>query len=278
MVGPERQRSSQLKLVTGGRAGYAQRAMNEVLYGRQAVLETLRARRRRVRRVVLREGARPSPELGEIRALARQAGARVESASWDALRELCGSPHSQSVAAEVSGYPYASVDELVPAAAGKGEDALVLLLDHVQDPQNLGALLRVADVAGAHGVVLPEHRSAHVTPAVVRASAGAAEHVRVAVVKNLVRGMETLKQQGLWLAGFELSERAALYTETDLTGPVGIVLGSEGGGMRRLVGCTCDFWMKLPMFGRVSSLNVAAAGAVALYEVRRQRAAQAEGA
>ena len=249
--------------------------MSEFIYGRQAVLETLRARRRQVRRVVLRDGAKPSPELGEIRALARRTGARLENATWEQLRALCGSPHSQSAAAEVSAYPYASLDELVAAAAREGGEALILLLDHVQDPQNLGALLRLADVTGTHGVVLPEHRSAHVTPAVVRASAGAAEHVRVAVVKNLVQAMEKLKKQGLWLAGVEASERAALYMQADLTGPLGLVLGSEGGGMSRLVGRTCDFWVKLPMFGRVSSLNVAAAGAVALYEVRRQRAAKA---
>jgi 23S rRNA (guanosine2251-2'-O)-methyltransferase len=245
--------------------------MREVLYGRQPVLEMLKAGRRNVFSLKIRGSVRPTDDLGEIARLARQAGIRVDAVDHQALNRLVDEGHHQGVAAEVSDYPVVDFGELTGELASLGEDALVLALDHIQDPQNLGALLRVADAAGVHGVVIPADRAVRVTPAVVRASAGAAEHMRVAVVTNLVRTMKALKEAGLWCAGLEACDAAKPYTEADLGGPLALVVGSEGEGLGRLVSETCDFLVKLPLYGRVTSLNAAAAGAVALYEIRRQR-------
>jgi 23S rRNA (guanosine2251-2'-O)-methyltransferase len=161
--------------------------------------------------------------------------------------------------------------EVLEVAQAAEQSPFLLLLDHLLDPQNLGSLLRSADAAGVHGVVLPGRRAAGITPAAVRASAGAAEHVLVAQVTNLVQAMERLKGEGLWLAGLEAMAEAQAYTQADLTGPLGLVIGSEGSGLARLVRERCDFLIRLPMHGQVESLNAAVAGAIALYEVRRQR-------
>jgi 23S rRNA (guanosine2251-2'-O)-methyltransferase len=187
------------------------------------------------------------------------------------LDRLGGEANHQGLAAEVSGYPYVDLEALLAAAQQAGDPPFLLLLDHVQDPQNLGSLLRSAEAAGVHGVVLPGRRATGVTPAAVRASAGAAEHVRVAQVGNLVQAMQTLKGQNVWLAGLDARSEAQLYSEADLGGPLGIVVGSEGQGLARLVRDTCDFLLRLPMHGQVGSLNAGVAGALALYEARRQR-------
>jgi 23S rRNA (guanosine2251-2'-O)-methyltransferase len=187
------------------------------------------------------------------------------------LEKSGGEVNHQGLAAEVSGYPYLDLADLLDAAKSSGESPFLLLLDHLQDPQNLGSLLRTAEAVGVHGVVLPHRRAAPVTPAAVRASAGAAEHAHVAQVANLVRAMESLKAAGVWLAGLEALPDAQLYTQANLDGSLGLVIGSEGQGVARLVRERCDFLIRLPMYGQVESLNAAVAGAVALYEARRQR-------
>jgi 23S rRNA (guanosine2251-2'-O)-methyltransferase len=245
--------------------------MREILYGRQPVRETLRARRRQVFKLLLAAGIQPTGIVGEIVSLARQARLPVQEVDRRELDRLGGEANHQGLAAEVSGYPYVDLDALLAAARQAGEAPFLLLLDHVQDPQNLGSLLRSAEAAGVHGVVLPGRRATGVTPAAVRASAGAAEHVRVAQITNLVQGMQALKAQNVWLAGLDARPGAQLYTEADLGGPLGIVVGSEGQGLARLVRDTCDFLLRLPMHGQVGSLNAGVAGAVALYEARRQR-------
>lgn len=245
--------------------------MREILYGRQPVRETLRARRRQVFKLLLAAGTQPTGIVGEIVSLARQARLPIQEVNRRELDKLGGEANHQGLAAEVSGYPYVDMETLLGAARQANEPPFLLLLDHVQDPQNLGSLLRSAEAVGAHGVVLPGRRAAGVTPAAVRASAGAAEHVRVAQVVNLVQAMQALKAQNVWLAGLEARPEAQLYTEANLGGPLGIVVGSEGQGLARLVRDTCDFLLRLPMHGQVGSLNAGAAGAVALYEARRQR-------
>jgi 23S rRNA (guanosine2251-2'-O)-methyltransferase len=187
------------------------------------------------------------------------------------LDGLGGEVNHQGLAAEVSAYPYVDLEDLLAAARQAAEAPFVLLLDHVQDPQNLGSLLRSAEAIGVHGVVIPGRRAAGVTPAAVRASAGAAEHVRLAQVTNLVRAMEWLKEQGLWLAGLEARPEAQLYTQADLRGALGLVVGSEGQGLARLVRERCDYLIRLPLRGQVESLNAGVAGAIALYEAWRQR-------
>jgi 23S rRNA (guanosine2251-2'-O)-methyltransferase len=247
--------------------------MRETLYGRQPVRETLRAGRRRVFRLLLARGVNPAGIVGEILSLANGAGVPVQAVDRQELDKLGGEANHQGLAAEVSGYPYVELPALLDVASEFGEPPLLLLLDHLQDPQNLGSLLRTAEAVGVHGVVIPARRAAGVTAAAVRASAGAAEHARVAQVTNLVRAMEQLKAGGIWLAGLEALPEAQRYTQANLTGPLGLVVGSEGQGLARLVRETCDFLVRLPMRGQVESLNAGVAGAIALYEILRQRTA-----
>jgi 23S rRNA (guanosine2251-2'-O)-methyltransferase len=245
--------------------------MREILYGRQPVREMLRARRRQVFKLLVGRDLRPTGIVGEILRLAADAKVTVEWVDPHNLDRLGGETNHQGLAAEVSGYRYIPWGDLLAAAARASEPPFLLLLDHVLDPQNLGSLLRSAEAAGVHGVVIPSRRAAGVTPVAVRASAGAAEHIRVAQVANLVQSMEGLKTAGVWLAGLEAHPEAQPYTHADLTGSLGLVVGGEGQGLARLVRERCDFLIRLPMHGQVASLNAAVAGAIALYEARRQR-------
>ncbi len=242
--------------------------MVEVLYGRNPVYECLRAGRRRVRVLWLIEGLRCERPWG---ALARRAGAEVRHADRRRLDVLCSGANHQGVVAEASGYPYASVGDMLALAAARGEEPWLLLLDCLQDPQNLGTLLRTAEVVGLHGVVLPRRRAVGVTPAVVSSSSGASEHLLIARVTNLARTIGELQEHNVWVAGLEDVPGAQVLWEASLDGALALVVGSEGRGLRRLVRERCDFVLRLPMRGRVNSLNAAVAGSVALYEAARQR-------
>ncbi len=245
--------------------------MREILYGRQPVREALRAGRRRVFAVLLAAGIKEGGAVGQILDLAHQRGVAVQRMSRrDLERRISGEVNHQGLAAVVSAYPYVPLEDLRTWRRAD-QPPLLLLLDHIQDPQNLGSLLRSAEAVGVHGVILPHRRAAGVTPAAVRASAGAAEHVPVARVPNLVQAMKSLQKAGVWLAGLDLVADAQLYTQADLSGPLGLVVGSEGQGLSRLVRENCDFLIRLPLAGKVESLNAAVAGAVALYEAHRQR-------
>ena len=245
--------------------------MREILYGRQPVRETLRAGRRQVFKLLVAKEVIAGGIVGEILTLADRNHIPVQIVDLQNLSKLGNQVNHQGLAAEVSGYPYVELPILLTAAQKAEEPPFLLILDHLQDPQNLGALLRTAEAAGVHGVVIPSRRAVGVTPAAVRASAGAAEHVRVAQVTNLVQAMQFLKAKGVWLVGLEVTPDALLYTRADLTLPLGLVVGSEGKGLTRLVQSTCDWLIRLPMYGQVGSLNAATAGAIALYEVCRQR-------
>lgn len=245
--------------------------MTDFLYGRNAVRETLRAGRRRIRRLWVARGVKERDALAEALNLAQQQGVPVQRVERRRLDQLARGSHHQGVVAETSNYPYAALEDILAAVQEAGEPALFLLLDCLQDPHNLGALLRTSESVGVHGVIIPSRRSASVTPAVVSASAGAAEHVSVVQVTNLVRAMESLKEAGVWVAGLEAHSDAQLLYEADLDMPLALVIGSEGQGLRRLVRERCDFLLRLPMRGRVESLNASVAGAVALYEIYRRR-------
>jgi len=241
----------------------------EWLFGRQAVREMLRARRRRVQRILLAKGSQRSGIMAEIIALAQGARCPVGEGDRQALDQVSAGANHQGVAAEVSAYPYVTLEAILTAA---GDEAPLLLgLDHVQDPQNLGALLRSADAAGVHGVLLPERRAAGISAAVSNASAGAVEHLRIAQVVNLTRTLQELKAQRLWVAGLEVDPQAIPFDEANLTGPLILVVGSEGQGLSRLVRETCDWLISLPMLGHVESLNVAVAGSIVLYAARSAR-------
>lgn len=243
----------------------------DVLYGLHPVEEALKAGRRRFDQVlVARE--RDDPRMERLVAQCREAGVRVRQESREQLTQVAQTAAHQGVVAFVRAQESLSIEDLFEpdAHATAGAARLLLALDGVEDPQNLGALLRVADGAGVDGVVLTERRSAPLSPVAVKASAGAAEHLRIARVVNLVRALEELKKQNLWIIG--LDERGETdYDQFDMTGNCVLVLGREGAGLHDLVRRTCDHLLRIPMAGGVSSLNVSAAGAVVLYEAFRQR-------
>ena len=230
----------------------------EVIYGVRPVIEALRSPRREVFEVLQAAGA------GEVAEAANASGVPVMRVDRVRIEELARGGVHQGVVARVGPYPYSGLDEILAA------DPLVLLLDGVTDPRNLGAILRTADGAGASGVVVPKDRAVGVTAAAVKASAGASEHVRVARETNLRRSIDRMKQNGLWVYAAE-GKGGMPYYALDLTGPVALVLGSEGRGIRRLVREGCDGAVSIPMLGTVESLNVSVAAAVLLYEARRQR-------
>jgi len=239
--------------------------MRELLYGRNAVHECLRAGRRQVFKLIVAEGAQEKGTLAHSLQLAVEKRIPIQRVSRAQLDKI--SEGHQGVAAEVSGYPYVALDALLPT----NHAPLFLVLDCIQDPQNLGTLLRTAEAAGVDGVLIAQDRAAAITPAAVSASSGATEHLRIARVTNVTRALETLKESGVWIIGLEDVPGAQDYVTFDLRGPLAIVVGSEGQGIRRLVRETCDVLVKLPMYGAVTSLNAAVAGSIVLYETLRQR-------
>ena len=243
--------------------------MSRFVYGVNPVLEALRVHPNEVVRVLLERGkeGRRSQGADRVAHAAAQAGVRVEDVRQGDLTHRSRSGVHQGVGAELADFRYAELDDLL---AGFRGPALLLVLDGVTDPQNLGALVRSAYALGAHGVVLPKDRAAGVTPAAFKAAAGALEHCPVARVTNLSRALERIKEQGIWTVALAAEADRELST-FDLTLPTALVLGSEGAGVRPLVRKTCDHLARIPMAGQVGSLNVAAAGAVALYEIARQR-------
>jgi 23S rRNA (guanosine2251-2'-O)-methyltransferase len=242
----------------------------ETLYGRNAVREALRAARRRVRQIILAEGIRRSDTVVDILRLAEERGIAIHRVERRQLDEL-GDVNHQGVAADVDAYPYVGLDAILEQARSRDEPPLLLLLDCLQDPQNLGTLLRTAEAVAVHGVLIPDRRAAQITPAVSNASAGAVEHLLIGQVTNLVRAMEELQSQGVWVVGLEQAAQASDYRATDLNMPLALVIGSEGQGLRRLVRERCDLLIELPMRGDINSLNASVAGSIALYEAWQQR-------
>ena len=238
------------------------------VYGRHPVLELLRSSGRRADEVAVLAGGRGP--LAEVVALARRAGVKVSFRTRDQLTAMAGSQDHQGVVARVTAAEYVDIDDVLEIPRARGEPAFVIALDQVQDPRNLGALLRTADAFGAHGVVIPKHHAVGLTEAAARTAMGAVEHVRVARATNLVAALEKLKESGLWIYGATLGDGVVPWA-ADLRGPICLVLGGEGEGLRPLVARACDVMLSIPIAGSVGSLNVSAAGAVLAYEVARQR-------
>ena len=243
--------------------------MSRFVYGVNPVLEALRAHPREVVRVLVERGreGRRSQGAERVADAAAAAGVKVDEVPHGDLAHRSRSGVHQGVGAELAEFRYAELEDLFDAAPG---GAFLLVLDGVTDPQNLGALVRSAHALGAGGVVVPKDRAAGITPAASKAAAGALEHCPVARVTNLSRALEQMKEQGIWTVALAADADRDLGS-IDLTAPIALVLGSEGEGVRPLVRKTCDHVARIPMAGQVGSLNVAAAGAVALYEVARQR-------
>ncbi len=245
--------------------------MSDLLYGRNAVRESLRANRRWFARLSISAGAQEIGVLAEIIKIAQERDVPIERVDRKALdRQLHGANH-QGVALEASDYPYVAVDECLALAEECREPALLLLLDHLQDPQNIGTLLRTAEITGVHGVLMPGRRASEVTPAVVNASSGATERLYISIVSNLAQTIVDLQRQGVWVVGVENDERAVDFDTIDLDMPMALVIGSEGSGLARLVRERCDFLVRLPMAGQIGSLNAAVAGSIVLYHIWRQR-------
>ena len=239
-----------------------------LLEGRNALTEALAAGRA-IDKVYLAEG-NTDRALARLAAMAKQAGAVVVETDRRKLDQLSATGAHQGVIAVVAAHDYSSVDDIFARAAEKGEPPLIVLCDELSDPHNLGAIIRTAECAGAHGVIIPK-RSVGLTAVVGKASAGALEYMPVARVSNLVNTIKELKERGVWVCGTAADGDTSLY-RADLKGPTAIVIGSEGDGMSRLVAESCDYKVSIPMRGSISSLNASAAAAILLYEAVRQRA------
>lgn len=234
-------------------------------------MEALRAGRRQIDQLLVTETIETKGMVAEILATAAERGVSVRRVPRRIIDDLAQGANHQNMALRVNGYPYANVDDVLSLAQKRDEKPFILLLDLLKDPQNVGSLLRVADAVGVHGVIMQERRGVAVTPSVVNASSGAVEHLNIVQVTNLVQAMRDLKSQDVWMVGLDIGQNVAPIDKTDLNMSIGLVLGSEGEGLRRLVRDTCDLLLVLPMRGSVASLNVATTGAVALYAAWQAR-------
>ena len=243
--------------------------MPEYVWGRNPVLETLRSPRQ-VKRILLVEGQRESPAVVAIVQEAERRHIPIETVPRHRLDQISKGAVHQGCVALVEARKYVDLDDILAYAHQKNEDPFLLILDAIQDVNNLGSLLRSAEAAGVHGIVLPRHEAAEVNATVVKTSAGASEHLLIAQETNLTRVIEYLKKQNIWVIGLA-GEASALYDQADLTGPLALVVGNEGKGISRLVREHCDLLIKLPMHGIINSLNAAVAGSIVLYEALRQR-------
>lgn len=241
-----------------------------ILYGVNPVRELLRAGGEGLGELWLAEGGARGAAFADIERMGREAGAKVRHAPRPKLDRLAGTGHHQGVVAVVADFRYAELDALVAAAQASGRPPLLVVLDGVEDPHNLGAIIRSTHALGGHGVVIPKDRAVGVTPAVAKASAGAVERCPVARVTNVSKALEGLKEAGIWSVALA-ADAAQPVSGLDLKGPTALVLGSEGEGLRPLVRKTCDLAATIPMLGGFESLSVSASAAVALYEAARQR-------
>ncbi|RCX14015.1 23S rRNA (guanosine2251-2'-O)-methyltransferase [Fontibacillus phaseoli] len=245
----------------------------EWIAGKHSLLEALRAGRT-INKIWVAEGAQKhltQPILAE----AKSRGIIVQFVDKRKLDQMAPGIQHQGVVAQAAPYAYAEVEDLLARAAERGEPPFLLVLDEIEDPHNLGSILRTAECTGVHGVIIPKRRSAAVTATVSKTSAGAVEYVPVARVTNLVQTMEQLKETGVWVVGTDVAAKDEIYEGGNIfTGPVAIVIGNENKGMGRLVRETCDVLLKLPMSGQLNSLNASVAAGVVMYEALRRRRAQ----
>ena len=243
-------------------------ASEGLIEGRNAITEALKSGRA-INKVFLADGD-VDKALGRLAAQAKDAGAVVVRIDRRKLNEMSPTGAHQGIIASVAAHEYSTINDILAAAEAKGEAPLLVICDELSDPHNLGAILRSAECAGAHGVIIPKRRSVGLTAVVGKASAGAIEYMPVARVSNLSAAIRELKERGVWIYGTAAEGASPLY-QTDLTGPTAIVIGNEGVGMSRIVAESCDFKVSIPMKGHISSLNASAAAAILLYEAVRQR-------
>jgi 23S rRNA (guanosine2251-2'-O)-methyltransferase len=242
--------------------------MHTIIAGRKPVMEALRAGTS-IEKVVFLVGVQGNV-IREIRDLAERRHIKVVQANKQQFRELATDATTQGVVAVVPTKQFQSLEEVLAVPAGRGEKGFLLILDEIEDPQNLGALVRTADCTGVHGIILPKHHAATVTTTVVKASAGATEHLAMAEVTNITQTLEKLKEEGYWIVGLDGSAER-FFTDVDYSTPVALVVGNEGKGIRRLVREHCDILVRIPLYGKIDSLNASVAGALGMYEVARAR-------
>jgi 23S rRNA (guanosine2251-2'-O)-methyltransferase len=245
-----------------------QKSAEEYIAGKHPILEAMRAGRT-INKIWIADNAQKHYS-GPIIAEAKELGILVQTADRRKIDQMLEGVQTQGVIAQVAAYDYVEVDDILRIAKEKGQEPLILILDEIEDPHNLGSILRSADCTGVHGVIIPKRRSVGLTAAVAKTSAGAIEYVPVAKVTNIAQTIEALKKKGVWIAGADGDAKITVY-QNDLTIPLAIVIGNEGVGIGRLIKEKCDFLFKLPMFGQINSLNASVAASVLLYEVVRQR-------
>lgn len=238
-----------------------------VLFGRNSVMEALKGDRE-IDKIMIQKGEKEGSVI-KIIAAAKAKGLVVQEVEKNKLDELTGREKHQGVVAYVAAHEYVSVEEILEEARDKGEQPFVLILDNIQDPHNLGAIIRTAHNAGVHGIIIPKRRAVGLTGTVSKSSAGALEYMKVAKVSNIVQTIRDLKEEGLWIACADMDGKT-LYEE-NLTGPIGIVVGSEGEGVSKLTKENCDYVVSVPMYGQVTSLNASVAASLMVYEIVRQR-------
>ena len=236
--------------------------------GRNPVMEALKAGRE-IDKILVAKGAAEG-SIKKIIAIAKEKGITVQNVERNKLNEISESDSHQGIIAMAAAHEYSSLEDILEAAKNKGKEPFVLLLDEIMDPHNLGSIMRTADAVGVDGIIIPKRRSVGLTAVVAKTSAGAIEYVPVAKVSNIAQTIDKLKDAGFWVAGADADGQQAHY-EANLRGPIALVIGSEGQGISRLIKEKCDFLVKIPMVGNVSSLNASVAAAVFMYEVLRQR-------
>jgi len=241
--------------------------MVEKISGINNIMEALKGKRK-VRKIYIQEG-RQGKRINDLIKLAERKGVFIQYVEKNRLDKMYTYTNHQGIVAQVDAYEYADLQDIMVRANEKGDSPFILILDGIEDPQNLGSILRSAESAGVHGVIIPRHNSAEITPAVVRASAGAVEHILIARETNLVNCIKKLKNAGLWIIGADM--QGENYFTVNIPVPTVLVIGGEGRGLRRLVKENCDLLVKVPMSGQINSLNAGVAAALVMYEVVRQR-------
>ncbi|MFD1738264.1 23S rRNA (guanosine(2251)-2'-O)-methyltransferase RlmB [Bacillus salitolerans] len=240
----------------------------EMVIGKNPVIEALKSGRD-INKIWIAEGAQKG-QTGQVMQLAKDTGVIVQFAPRKKLDQLAGSSNHQGIVAQVAAYEYAVLDDLFARAKEREEDPFFILLDEIEDPHNLGSIMRTAEAAGAHGIIIPKRRAVGLTATVAKASTGAIEYIPVVRITNMSRTIEELKEKGVWIVGTDASGTTD-YRQLDAKMPIGLVIGSEGKGMSRIVREKCDFLIRLPMVGKVTSLNASVAASLLMYEVYRKR-------
>lgn len=237
-----------------------------IITGRNAVSEALKAGREIEKIIAIKQG---EGSIRQIIAQAKDKKIPIHFMDRKGLDRVAGSTNHQGVVAYVGEFKYSTVDDILEIARKRNEEPFIIILDNLEDPHNLGAIMRTADCTGVHGIIIPKRRSVTVTDTVAKASAGAVEHIKIAKVTNISKTIEELQAQGVWIAACDMGE--VMYYEQNLTGSIAVVIGSEGKGISKLVKSKCDFVVSMPMVGHITSLNASNAGAIIMYEILKQR-------